>query len=144
MMNYKCLFGTILALSSLPVICYGQENQIDCQKASTQSEINICAQRQAQAADKKLNNTYQILQRKLAQDLRQGDTAQINSAKQRYQRLINAQNAWIKFRDTTCEYERSSVEGGSIAPTIYYGCIAKFTDRRTADLQDYIQLKDSL
>ena len=139
-MNYKCLFGlTILALLSLPVISHSQESAINCKNATTQREINICAQREAQTADKKLNNTYQILQRRLAQDLRQGGTAQINYAKQRYQKLINAQNAWIKFRDTSCEYERSAYEGGSIAPTIYYGCITKSTARRTADLQEYIQ-----
>ncbi len=144
-MNYKCLVGfTILSILSLPVISHSQEEAIDCKKASTQQEMNICAQRQAETADKKLNNTYQILQRRLAQDLRQGNTVQINYAKQQYQKLINAQNAWIKFRDSSCEYERSVFEGGSVAPMIYASCIAKLTDRRTSDLQEYIQQKEAL
>jgi uncharacterized protein YecT (DUF1311 family) len=132
--------GTILALASLTVPIHAQDRPVppaDCSKATTQMELNLCARTRAESADKKLNNTYQILQRRLAIELRQGNTAQINLAKTRYQKLINAQNAWIKFRDTSCEYERSNFEGGSIAPMIYHECVAKVTDRRTADLQEY-------
>jgi uncharacterized protein YecT (DUF1311 family) len=132
--------GIIIALSNLTVPSHAQDRPVppsDCNKAITQTEMNLCAQNRAESADKRLNNTYQILQRRLAIDLRQGNTAQINLAKTRYQKLINAQNAWIKFRDTTCEYERSNFDGGSIAPMIYHDCVAKITDRRTADLQEY-------
>jgi uncharacterized protein YecT (DUF1311 family) len=134
------LLGAVIALSSPLVPIHAQDRPVsptDCNKANTQMELNLCAQNRAESADKKLNNTYQILQRRLAIDLRQGNTAQINLAKTRYQKLINAQNAWIKFRDTNCEYERSNFEGGSIAPMIYHECVAKVTDRRTADLQEY-------
>jgi uncharacterized protein YecT (DUF1311 family) len=132
--------GIIIALSSQIVPSPAQDRPVplsDCNKANTQMEMTLCAQNRAESADKKLNNTYQILQRRLAINLRQGNTAQINLAKTRYQKLINAQNAWIKFRDTSCEYERSNFEGGSIAPMIYHDCVAKLTDRRTADLQEY-------
>jgi uncharacterized protein YecT (DUF1311 family) len=134
------LLGAIIALFSPILPSHAQDRPVppaDCNKANTQMEMTLCAQTRAASADKKLNNTYQILQRRLAIDLRQGNTAQIDLAKQRYQKLINAQNAWIKFRDATCEYERSNFEGGSIAPMIYHDCVAKVTDRRTADLQEY-------
>jgi uncharacterized protein YecT (DUF1311 family) len=134
------LLVTIVAIFPLTVPIYAQDRPVlpaDCNKANTQMELNLCAQNRAESADKKLNNTYQILQRRLVIDLRQGNTAQINLAKTRYQKLVNAQNAWIKFRDTNCEYERSNFEGGSIAPMIYHDCVAKVTDRRTADLQEY-------
>jgi uncharacterized protein YecT (DUF1311 family) len=132
--------GMTIALFSPILPSHAQDRPVppaDCNKANTQMELNLCAQNRAESADKKLNNTYQILQRRLAIELRQGNTAQINLAKIRYQKLINAQTAWIKFRDTSCEYERSNFEGGSIAPMIYHDCVAKVTDRRTADLQEY-------
>ena len=140
--------GIVLALASLTLASHAQDRPdapTDCEKATTQRDMTLCAQRRAESADKKLNNAYQILQRRLAEAVRQGSTTEINLAKQRYQQLINSENAWIKYRDTTCEYESSSFEGGTlaeplgtrIAPMIYHDCVAKLTNRRTADLQEY-------
>lgn len=57
---------------------------INCAKATTTVEINECTGRQAKAADRLLNQTYQKLTPKL-------------SSKQK-QRLTQAQLEWIKFR----------------------------------------------
>lgn len=38
----------------------------DCANANTQSEMNICAAQQYQAADKKLNQTYQDAMKRAA------------------------------------------------------------------------------
>ncbi|WP_375472220.1 lysozyme inhibitor LprI family protein [uncultured Nostoc sp.] len=54
----------------------------------------------------------------------------------RKQKLIAAQLAWIKFRDTNCEFQRSRYEGGSIAFTIYFGCLENITKLRTQQLQE--------
>ncbi|MDZ8260217.1 lysozyme inhibitor LprI family protein [Nostoc sp. ChiQUE01b] len=55
------------------------------------------------------------------------------------QKLIASQVAWIKFRETSCEFEISRTEGGSIAPTIYFGCRENSTKLRTQQLQDYLK-----
>ena len=60
----------------------------------------------------------------------------------RKQKLISAQQAWIKFRDSSCEFERSAYEGGSIAPMIYGNCLAAVTEQRTKDLQRYLEDSD--
>ena len=99
--------------------------KLDCNNAQTQLEINRCAQLSYQNADKKLNQVYQQLLPKLQRS--------------RKQKLIAAQLAWIKFRDASCEFERSQYEGGSIAPTIYFGCLEKTTIQRTQELQEYLQ-----
>jgi uncharacterized protein YecT (DUF1311 family) len=129
---------TILALSGIGLASYAQDapkTPLNCNNAIAQVEMNLCAKQQAETADKHLNSAYQKLQSRYTTDLRQADNSQINRVKQQYQQLINAQKTWIKLRDTTCEYERSRFEGGSIAPMIYHSCVAKLTDRRTADLQ---------
>lgn len=59
--------------------------------------------------------------------------------KSRKQKLIAAQLAWVKFRDTNCEFERSKYEGGSIAPSIYAGCLENLTKLRTQELQQYLK-----
>jgi uncharacterized protein YecT (DUF1311 family) len=100
----------------------------NCNNPQTQSEMNICASIAYQNADRKLNQVYQQLLPKLSAA--------------RKQKLINAQQAWIKFRDSSCEFERSASEGGSMAPMIYGFCLADVTEQRTKDLQRYLEDSD--
>lgn len=97
----------------------------NCDDPQNQSEMNDCAGIAYQNADRKLNQVYQQLLPKLPAS--------------RKQKLIVAQQAWIKFRDTSCDFERSAVEGGSLAPTIYGSCLATVTEQRTKDLQGYLE-----
>jgi uncharacterized protein YecT (DUF1311 family) len=99
--------------------------KLNCNNAQTQTVINQCARLSYQNADKKLNQAYQQLLPTLE--------------RYRKQRLIAAQQVWIKFRDTNCEFERSEYEGGSIAPTIYFGCLENATKLRTQQLQEYLK-----
>ncbi|BAY17572.1 hypothetical protein NIES21_34120 [Anabaenopsis circularis NIES-21] len=102
--------------------------KLNCNDPQTQSEMNICSQLSYQNADKKLNQVYKQLLPKLS--------------KTRQQKLIAAQLAWIKFRDASCEFERSAYEGGSIAPNIYAGCLEEATKQRTQQLREYLQRDD--
>ena len=100
----------------------------NCNNPQTQSEMNICASIAYQNADRKLNQVYRQLLPKLSAA--------------RKQKLITAQQAWIKFRDSSCEFERSAYEGGSLAPMIYGFCLANVTEQRTKDLQRYLEDSD--
>ncbi|MFB2918339.1 lysozyme inhibitor LprI family protein [Aerosakkonema funiforme] len=98
--------------------------QPNCNNPQTQSEMNACAGISYQNADRKLNQVYQQLLPKLPAA--------------RKQKLVAAQQAWIKFRDASCVFERSEVEGGTMAPTIYGNCLATVTEQRTKDLEGYL------
>ncbi|MGF2038361.1 MAG: lysozyme inhibitor LprI family protein [Nostoc sp. CmiVER01] len=98
---------------------------VNCNNPQTQIAINECAKLSYQKADKRLNQVYQQLLPTL-------ETS-------RKQKLIAAQLAWLKFRDTNCEFERSRYEGGSIAPTIYFNCLENLTKRRTQELEEYLK-----
>ena len=100
----------------------------NCNNPQTQSEMNICASIAYQNADRKLNQVYRQLLPKLSAA--------------RKQKLITAQQAWIKFRDSSCEFERSAYEGGSLAPMIYGNCLAAVTEQRTKDLRRYLEDSD--
>ncbi|BAY27328.1 hypothetical protein NIES2100_71510 [Calothrix sp. NIES-2100] len=129
-------FFSILALSSLSVGTLAMASttpetskiqlaqKLNCNNAQSQAEINQCAQISYQNADKKLNQAYKQLLPTLSSS--------------RKQKLITAQQAWIKFRDTSCQFETSQYEGGTIAPTIYFGCLEKTTQQRTQQLQEYL------
>ncbi|MBD2544166.1 MULTISPECIES: lysozyme inhibitor LprI family protein [Planktothricoides] len=91
----------------------------NCDNPQSQAEMNICAARYYQAADRKLNQVYQQL------------SSQMRS------QLTLAQLAWIDFRDTNCDFARSLFEGGTIAPSIYNGCLGGMTEQRTIELEAY-------
>ena len=103
----------------------GEADDVDCNKAVTQNDMNICADKDYQAADKKLNDVY----RKVAAAL--GDKA--TQAK-----LKTAEKAWIQYRDTECTFEVAENEGGTIYALVYAGCVTRLTDARTKELQAYL------
>lgn len=125
--------ATLLSLGTTAVTMAGvtpnvQELHVaqtpNCNNPQTQSEMNACAGISFQNTDKRLNQVYRQLLPKL-----QGS---------RRQKLISAQQAWIKFRDASCAFERSEVEGGTMAPMIYSGCMAGLTEQRTKQLEGYL------
>ncbi|MEH2024964.1 lysozyme inhibitor LprI family protein [Nostoc sp.] len=99
--------------------------KLNCNNPQTQRAINECTKLSYQNADKKLNQVYQQLVSTLERS--------------RKQKLVAAQLAWVKFRDTNCEFERSKYEGGSIASSIYSGCLENTTKLRTQQLQEYLK-----
>jgi len=120
---YTPSLTTATTTPDLPKIHLTQK--LNCNNPQNQVQINECSRLSYQNADKKLNAVYQQLLPKLDRS--------------RKQKLIAAQQAWIKFRDTTCEFERSEYEGGSIASTIYFGCLDNTTKDRTQQLQEYLK-----
>jgi len=87
-----------------------------------QSDLDVCWLKQAEASDAALNTTYA----KVKAGLR---SLQIDPSP-----LVGIQLAWIKARDTTCDFEESLEEGGSIAPMMNSECVDRMTRARTARL----------
>jgi|GEM_PF-5263047 len=100
-------------------------DSVDCTSPQTQADMNYCAALTAQEADDKLNEVYQ--------DLRAAITNETQE-----QRLIAAQQAWISFRDSDCEFYQRRYDGGSIMPLMYSSCIADRTEQRTKELEMYL------
>lgn len=99
----------------------------NCSNPQTQVEMNICAGESLQKADRELNRVYQLVTPKLPRAKRQ--------------KLVNAQTAWIKFRDTECQFSASFAEGGTMQPMLQAGCLEEITEQRTAELNSYFQGK---
>ncbi len=120
------LTAALLALSALPAAA----QQVDCANAMAQQEMNWCAEQDWLAADRDLNAAYKqamavltAWDRDMPEDLKGGPAA-----------LKEAQRAWITFRDKTCEAEGFAMRGGSAEPLLVYGCMARVTAQRAADL----------
>ena len=94
---------------------------IDCKNAKVQMEMNYCADRDFQAADRKLNAAY----RKLlgASDPKEREL------------LKTAERNWIAYRDSECAYETAGSEGGSIQPMEYSICLTQKTEAHIKEIQ---------
>ncbi|HBI6862036.1 lysozyme inhibitor LprI family protein [Enterobacter pasteurii] len=100
----------------------------ECGNATTQAELNACSAQQYQAADKKLNETYQAAIKRAAAPQRD--------------LLKKAQQAWITLRDADCAFIGSGTEGGSVQPMIVSQCLAEKTVEREAFLASLIQCEE--
>ena len=96
--------------------------------ANTQTEMNQCAAAQFQAADKKLNDTWQqALQR---------------AAGKQQTLLKQAQQAWIALRDADCAFLASGAEGGSMQPMLLSQCMTDKSVERESFLASLLQCED--
>ncbi len=98
----------------------------DCKNPTTQLDMTTCADRAAKQSDRQLNIAY----KQVRQAYRNSDQ------KERLDKLTTTQLAWIKYRDTTCDWKASKFAGGSIAPMIYANCLDQLTQQRTQELLD--------
>ena len=104
-----------------------QGGQHPCAGEGTQFEATQCAGREYKKADAELNRVYQ-------QVLRQEDAGG-------QARLKTAQLAWLKFRDTECEYEAGDYIGGTMRPMVEAFCLAAVTEARTRQLKEILKEK---
>ena len=125
-MRLGSLFLGIVFLIASSVVYAGD----GCDSATTQVELNECTAQAYQAADKELNDAYQVLVGKLSN----------NAAS--LEKLRAAQRAWIGFRDAECAFESSAVEGGSAQPMVRNGCLETLTETRTETLREHAECEE--
>lgn len=102
-----------------------------CKDPQTQSEMNMCAARDFEAADRALNIAYA----KARASAREADAEQPAELRGIEKALINGQRGWIAYRDGHCAHEASESRGGSMEPMLLYGCMAALTRARTKELK---------
>ena len=100
----------------------------ECADATTQADLNTCSAAQYQAADKKLNQTWQDV-------LKRAEPAQRDLLKK-------AQSAWIALRDADCAFISSSSQGGTAQPMVNNQCLTDKTNEREAYLSSLLQCEE--
>jgi uncharacterized protein YecT (DUF1311 family) len=126
----------VVLLISLPLFfitfaCSGKSGakELDCKNAVIQIDINECAYREYQSADKELSAVY----KKLVTAVEKSD------AKKAKGKLIEAHKAWITFRDRECVFSSVLYEGGTMYSSVYDGCLTGLTKKRTDELKEHIK-----
>ncbi|WP_424362322.1 lysozyme inhibitor LprI family protein [Methylocystis parvus] len=100
----------------------------DCSEMRTQIEINECEHKKFKKADAALNAAYAKLAAKVSTE---------GKAK-----LVEAQRAWIKYRDTQCEFETFGTINGSIHPLEVAQCEAELTMAQTKRLDGQLNCEE--
>jgi uncharacterized protein YecT (DUF1311 family) len=118
---------------------HAQDANYNCADPQTQQEMNYCADKDFQKADKELNTVY----KKAVASQAAIDKEAADSSDQRtfgaVKALKKAQRGWIDYRDGQCEGEGFEVAGGSLQPMFVSGCKARLTQSRTKELRELIK-----
>jgi uncharacterized protein YecT (DUF1311 family) len=122
------MFGA-LAAASMAMAQMPASKAEDCEStATTQPQLNACAQQAFEAASAAYSASY----RQLSQSV---------GNKQR-QLLRQVQTEWMQFRTKACEFEQNGVAGGSAAPMVFWQCQTRMTRERTAELQRHLTCEE--
>lgn len=122
----------LLGLAALCFLSSGASAQdINCENSETQTDLQQCEQSRYQKADKALNEQWSLALAEIAdeQDGEQG----IKRA------LLNAQRAWITYRDLQCKVVGFQARGGTLEPAIVAGCLAYITGYRVEELKTFVE-----
>lgn len=94
---------------------------VSCNRPSSTAEEADCFAKASDAADRELNGLY----------------AQVRSALGPEERsdLLEAQRAWLKYRDLTCTAEYNLYGGGTGGPVTRLACLAAITQERISTLR---------
>lgn len=126
----------IAAVALLAVAGPAVADEIDCANAQSTVEMNFCADKDYQAADKALNATYE----KALQSVRSRDMEKPYDVKSFEDALRGAQRAWVAYRDADGkEVEAQIWTNGTGATSAILGCMTAKTLQRTKDLKEQFE-----
>ena len=125
--------ATIL-VGSAAILSPVAAQELDCENAMAQQDMNQCAYKDYEAADAELNQVWSEA-RKTARDL---DAELSDDLKGADKALLAAQRGWIAYRDGQCELAGFEARGGSMEPMLVSGCLADLTRKRTNELRAFI------
>src|SRR3546814_8646263 len=109
-----------------------------CSSDLYQVEMNFCAQQEYERADAALN--VQWKKTSAAMKKRDRDPYQSDDNRPGYMAtLLDAQRAWIAYRDAHCESAGYVARGGSLEPMRVSGCMAEVTAQRHAPLKALVE-----
>lgn len=114
--------GFAVLLLSLSGAVRADDIDLDCTHPTATIELDLCADREAEAVDRELNLTYRRISA--------GLDAQARAL------LLAAQRAWIAYRDKQCNYETARAEGSG-HNVAHLNCLMRVTKARTRELKQH-------
>jgi uncharacterized protein YecT (DUF1311 family) len=126
------IFSYLLLIS---IANASEKDKIFCTSSRTEIEIYECFESNLKEADAELNSAYKLLMKRY----KENREPSVSTVETQDVYLKKAQLAWIKQRDTTCDFETYESIAGSGYGSIYTACLLKQTQKRVDYLKWYIQ-----
>lgn len=107
-----------------------------------QQAMNMCAHREFLIADGKLNAQWKLTRSEMKRRDAQWDEAGGPDWDERpgyFASLLEAQRAWLTYRDAHCRSGGYVARGGSLEPLLVSTCKTTLTEARTAQLRELAQ-----
>ncbi|MFY3432535.1 lysozyme inhibitor LprI family protein [Achromobacter mucicolens] len=120
----------VFAAAALLLAAGAQAQVLKCDQASTQTDMNLCADQAYRKSDADLNAAYKEV------------TERAKDSKAALTQLQAAQKAWLFFRDAECAFSSAGVTGGSAYPMVLSQCLDKLTQARTKELRAYLACEE--
>jgi uncharacterized protein YecT (DUF1311 family) len=112
----------------------------NCKDPGPQQEMNYCSHQDYLKADAAMNAQWKIT----AAAVKQQDESWNSSWDDRpgfFDTLLEAQRAWLKYRDTHCASEGYIFRGGSMEPFMVSTCKSALTEERTGQLKELVEVE---
>lgn len=113
--------------------------KLNCKSPVTQADLDICTNRDANAADAEMLGEYGVA-RVILKNMDREIDRKFDKLPSYSAALLASQLAWFKFRKAQCEIEGYSARGGTIEPMIENECFERVTRDRTKQLQEMLKL----
>lgn len=110
----------------------GSAHALDCAKAVSTPDIAECAVREQKQVEARLNARYQKLMREL-----DGKNDPASRSPELKQAVIEAQRAWVKYREADCKAVYQMYIDGSARGAMFTGCMQAHAEQRIKALDDF-------
>lgn len=110
----------------------------NCDDPQFQQEMNWCAAQEFRVADEALNLQWSMT----SAEMKRRDAAWSEGDDGRpghFATLLEAQRAWLAYRDAHCRSEAYAFRGGSMEPLMDATCKTAMTQKRTEELQALVE-----
>jgi uncharacterized protein YecT (DUF1311 family) len=117
--------ASALAVAVMPAFA---EVPVRCTREPTQLHVNACVAADRRQAETRLDAAVDAYRARLPE----GDRG----------RFDEVQRAWRQYRDASCAFETSGVEGGSAHPAVLGGCHADAARERTRRVRSLLTCRE--
>lgn len=124
--------ATIRKTALLSSLLFATAAHALCGQANTTLEIETCLGKQQKKVEARLNGVYQ----RVLKGLDQPDT-EFEKYSEMKRALVEAQRAWVKFREADCKAGLLRDASGSLRNANFIGCMQGHAERRIKDLDAY-------
>jgi uncharacterized protein YecT (DUF1311 family) len=113
----------------------------NCEEPTRQQEMNWCAAQEYEKADRALNRQWKetAAAMKARDESWQENSMRPDARPGFFASLLEAQRAWLKFRDAHCRLDGYYARGGSLEPLLVSSCRTALTEMRTRELRELAQ-----